>query len=95
MRFSLLAASAAAVIAIPIALAAAGPQLSEDQFISAVRCVAFEDVSGADPSLGAAKFRLNVEAARQPEGAVAAARAEVRAIAAGEEAEPAQACEAV
>ena len=94
MRFSLIAASAAAVIAIPVALAAAGPQLSQDQFISAVRCVAFEDVSGADAGLGAAKYRLNVEAARQPEEAVAPARAEVRAIAAGEEAVPAQACEA-
>ena len=93
MRFSLIAASAAAAIAIPVALAAAGPQLSEDQFITAVRCVAFEDVSGADVGLGAAKYRLNVEATRQPEEAVAAARAEVRAIAAGEEARPAQTCE--
>ncbi len=93
MRFSLLAASAAAVLAVPVALAAAGPQLSQDEFISAVRCVAFDDISGADAGLGAAKWRLNVEAARQPEAAVAAARAEVRAIAAGEEARPAQACE--
>lgn len=94
MRFSLLAASAATVVAIPIALAAAGPQLSQDQFVDAVRCVAFEDVSGADQGLGAAKWRLNVEAARQPEAAVAAARAEVRAIATGEVAGPAQMCEA-
>lgn len=93
MRFSVIAAGAAAILAVPVTLAVAGPQLSQDEFISAVRCVAIEDVSGADQGLGAAKWRLNVEAARQPEATVAAARAEVSAIAAGEVAVPPQMCE--
>lgn len=92
MRFSLIAATAAAAIVAPAALAVAGPQLSGQEFISAVRCVAYEDISAADASLGAAKWRLNVEAARQPEATVAAARAEVRAVARGEVREVAEAC---
>lgn len=92
MRFSLIAATAAAAFAAPVALTVAGPQLSGQEFISAVRCVAYEDISAADANLGAAKWRLNVEAARQPEETVAAARAQVRAVATGQVRDVAQAC---
>ncbi len=81
MRFALIATSAAAAVAVPLALAAAGPQMSRDQFLSAVRCTAFEDVSTGGRALGEAKWRLNAEARRQPADAAAEARAEVSAIA--------------
>lgn len=81
MRFALAATAAAAVVAIPMALSAAGPQMSGDQFLSAVRCAAYEDVSRANADLGAVKFQLNAEAMRQPAATSAQARAEVSAIA--------------
>jgi hypothetical protein len=73
MRFALIATSAAAVIAIPLAAGAAAPQMSSDQFVSAVRCTAYEDIASPGADLGAVKFRLNGEATRQPPDAVAQA----------------------
>lgn len=81
MRFALIATAAAAVVAVPLALGAAGPQMSDDQFLSAVRCVAYEDVVRPDADLGAAKMELNAEARRQPAETAARARAEVSSIA--------------
>lgn len=81
MRFALIATTIAAAVAVPLGVAAAGPQMSEDQFISAVRCTAFEDVRHANASLGEEKWLLNAEARRQAPETAAQARAEVGAIA--------------
>lgn len=79
MRFALIATTAAAVVAVPFAVAAAGPQMSSNEFLAAVRCAAYEDVSGA-PVEGA-KYALNAEGRRQSAETVAVAAAEVDAIA--------------
>ncbi len=79
MRFALIATTAAAVVAVPFALAAAGPQMSSNEFIEAVRCAAYEDVSGAQVS--DAKYELSAEGQRQSAETFAAARAEATAIA--------------
>jgi hypothetical protein len=80
MRFALIATTAAAAVAVPLAMAAAGPQMSRDEFLSAVRCTAYEDISST-AQLGVAKFRLNAEARRQDAQTAAEARAEVSAVA--------------
>jgi hypothetical protein len=79
MRFALTATSAAAAIAVPFALSLAQPQMSDAEFLSAVRCAAYADVVGGQDA--AAKRRLNAEARRQPAETVARAEAEVEAIA--------------
>ena len=81
MRFALIATSAVALAAIPLVLNASGPQMSGEQFLAAVRCVAYHDVTRNDANLGRAKFQLNGEARRQPAQTAAEARAEVDAIA--------------
>lgn len=81
MRFAFVTTSAAAVLAVPLALAAAGPQMSRDEFLNAVRCTAFEDTAGAGADLSLAKWRLNSEALRQSPATAAAAQAEVDAVA--------------
>lgn len=81
MRFALIATGVAAVVTIPMAFSATGPQMSGDQFISAVRCAAFEDVSRSDAEMGGVKMELNAEARRQPIETYAQAQAEVGAIA--------------
>ena len=73
MRFALIATSVAAVIAIPLAAGASAPQMSSDAFVSAVRCTAYENVALPNADVGAAKFRLNGEAAKQSAAAVAEA----------------------
>ena len=60
MRFALIATTAAAVVAVPFALAAAGPQMSSDEFLAAVRCTAYQGVSG-QPS-AEARYELNADA---------------------------------
>lgn len=79
MRFALIATCAAAAVAVPLALAASGPQMSGEEFVGAVRCAAYAEVSGA--GAGDARWRLNAEAQRQPADTVAIAEAEVRAAA--------------
>jgi hypothetical protein len=79
MRFALIATTAAAVVAVPFAVAASGPQMTSDEFLNAVRCVAYENVSGAQ--VAQAKYVLNAEAQRQSAETLAAAEAEVSAIA--------------
>jgi hypothetical protein len=79
MRFAFIATTAAAVVAVPFAMAAAGPQMTSDEFLTAVRCAAYEDVTGAPAA--EAKYELNAEAQRQPAETIAAAEAEVSAIA--------------
>ena len=79
MRFALIATTAAAVVAVPFAVAAAGPQMTSQEFLSAVRCAAYEDVSGAEADQ--AKYELNAEGTRHSAETIAAAEAEVSTIA--------------
>jgi len=79
MRFAVLATAAAAAVAVPFAVAATGPQMTADEFLSAVRCVAYEDAVGGAPN--DVKYRLNTEARLQPAATAAIAREEVSAIA--------------
>lgn len=81
MRFAFVATSVAAAVALPLSLAAAGPQMSRDEFLSAVRCTAYADVSGSNADLALAKWRLNSEASRQGAETASAALAEVDAVA--------------
>ena len=81
MRFSLIATIAATSLAAPFAIVAGGPQMSSEEFLSEVRCVAYADVSHANADLGANKFRLNAEAERQEPEVARQAIEEVEAIA--------------
>lgn len=81
MRFALIATSVAAAVAVPFAVGASGPQMSGDQFLSAVRCTAYQDIDRSDAELAEVKYQLNTEARRQPAETAAIARAEVRDIA--------------
>lgn len=81
MRFAVIATAAAAVIAVPLAVQAAGPQMSDDQFIGAVRCAAYSAaLEPGEPELGAVRMRLNGEASRQPAETAQRAHNEVNAI---------------
>lgn len=80
MRFSVAATSLAAIAAIPLAIAAAGPRMSQEQFLSSVRCVAAQEAGSTD--LAAAKTELNWEAHRQSPETVAEALDAVRSAAA-------------
>ena len=81
MRLSHITVAIAAIVAIPLTVNASGPQMSRGQFLSSVRCVAYEDLGQAGQDLGVAKMRLNSEARRQPVDAAARTHAEVGAIA--------------
>ena len=81
MRFAVIATAAAAAVAVPLAVSASGPQMSSDQFLSAVRCTAYQDATSRDPQLSEAKWRLNAEARRQPAETAAYAQAEASSIA--------------
>ena len=86
MRIALIATSVAAAVAIPMAVAAAGPQMTSSEFLSAVQCVAYESTASPNADLGAAKLRLNAEASKQPAPVAAAAQREARAVSAAVEA---------
>lgn len=79
MRFALIATSIAAAVAVPFAMAASEPQMSSDQFLQAVRCTAYEGVTGAD--ISESRYALNAEAQRQSPMTAAEAQAEVEWIA--------------
>jgi hypothetical protein len=81
MRFAVLATAAAAAITVPLAVSAGAPQMSSDQFLSAVRCTAYEDLTRSDAGLVEAKWQLNAEARRQSAETAARAEAEVDSIA--------------
>jgi hypothetical protein len=81
MRFAFIATAAAAAIAGPFALSITGPQMSADQFLSAVRCTAYEDALAGGAGLGEAKWQLNAEARRQTAETAALAQAEISSIA--------------
>ncbi len=78
MRFALAATSLAAAAAIPFGVVVAGPNMTGEQFVGAVRCVAYQGVHGAE--VGAAKSELNWEAHRQSPETVAEALDVVREI---------------
>lgn len=82
MRIALIATSVAAAVAIPMAVTAAGPQMTSSEFLSAVECVAYESAAAPNADLGVAKLRLNAEASKQPAPVVAAAQREARAVSA-------------
>ncbi len=81
MRFALIATTAAAVASVPLAAHVASPSMSSDQFLAAVRCPAYEDVTRPSADLGEIKMQLNAEARRQPSEIARTADAEVGAIA--------------
>lgn len=81
MGFAAVATGIAAVVAVPLALASVGPSMSEDAFLAAVRCTAYQDFDHADADLADARWRLNTEARLQPAAAAARAQAEVSDIA--------------
>jgi hypothetical protein len=73
MGFALIATSAAAVIALPLASGLLSAHMSSQAFVNAVRCTAYQDAATPRLDVGAAKFRLNSEAMRQPAPVVAEA----------------------
>ncbi len=81
MRFAFFATTAAAVVAVPFALSATAPQMSDQEFLSAVRCTAYESAAHPDAQLAEAKWQLNSEARRQSAEIAALARAEASAAA--------------
>jgi hypothetical protein len=81
MRIALIATGAAALVAIPMVIGMTGPQMSPDQFVSAVRCTAFEVATQPKAETSAARMLLNSEALRQPAATVQQARAEASQIA--------------
>lgn len=81
MRFALIATGVAAAAMAPFVANVAGPQMSDDQFLTAVRCAAYEQVTHPDKELGAVRMQLNAEARRQPVETAIAARAEAAAVA--------------
>lgn len=81
MRFALVATAAAAAIAVPFAAGASGPAMSPDQFLTEVRCAAYNDIDLSDAALAEAKWALNAEARQQAPETAARARAEITAIA--------------
>lgn len=80
MRFALIATSAAAVVAVPLAMGATAPQMTTDQFLGAVRCTAYGAAIDPRAELGAIKMQLNTEARRQPVETAAQAQAEARTL---------------
>lgn len=79
MRFALIATAAAAAIAVPLAVQAAGPRMSGDDFVQAVRCTAYETAL-TPQDVAADRTRLNLEAQRQPAEAVQRAHNEVNSV---------------
>lgn len=81
MRFALIATTAAAAAAMPFAVSVGAPQMSDEEFLTAVRCAAYEKALSGDEALAEARWLLNSEARRQPAETVVEAEAEVKAIA--------------
>lgn len=78
MRFAAIATTAAAIVAVPFAMGATAPQMSGEEFVSAVRCTAYEDAADPSARLEEAKYQLNSEARRQAPETTALAREEAR-----------------
>lgn len=83
MRFAVIATTVASMVGVPLAVSAAGRQMNSAEFLSAVQCVAYESAATPNASeLGAARWRLNAEAGKQPAEIAALARQQARAISA-------------
>lgn len=84
MRFAFIATCAAAVVGAPLVAAAATARMDADQFLTAVRCAAYESapaLAGENADIAAVRMQLNAEARRQAPEIAAQARADVVAIA--------------
>ncbi len=81
MRFALAATTLAAIAAVPLALAVNDARMSDQEFLTSVRCVAYADAAGAG-DLAGVKNQLNWEAHRQPDAVVLEALAGARQAAA-------------
>jgi hypothetical protein len=79
MRIAAIATAAAAVVTVPLAVQASGPHMSGEQFVSAVRCAAYDSVLSTQNG-AAQRARLNAEACRQPTEAVLRAHKEVNSV---------------
>lgn len=84
MRFALIATTLTAIVAVPWAVAATGPRMSPEAFVSAVRCVAVQQVAHPELKFAASEFALNAEARAQAPETVETARRVVRAVYEGE-----------
>lgn len=82
MRFALATTTVAAVLAAPLAVEAMSPRMSDAEFLSAVECVAYQSAVAPNADLAEMRWRLNVEASKQPAEIVAFARRQVRLISA-------------
>ena len=83
MRFAVIAATVASMVGVPLAVSAASPQMNSAEFLSAVQCVAYENATSPNMAdLGAVRWRLNAEAAKQPAEVAAIARQKALAISA-------------
>jgi len=81
MRFAVIATTVASMVGVPLAVSAASPQMNSAEFLSAVQCVAYENAASPNTAdLGAARWRLNAEAAKQPAEVAGLARAKALAI---------------
>ncbi len=81
MRFAAIATTAAALLAVPIAMSVTAPQMSGDEFVSAVRCTAYAEAANPAARLEETKYQLNSEARRQAPETTALARTEASAAA--------------
>lgn len=79
MRFPLIATGVAAFVAVPLVVVAAGPQMTSNQFLSEVRCAAYQEPA----DLGMTRVRLLAEARHQAPETVAQAASDVDAIRGG------------
>ncbi|HVY86738.1 MAG TPA: hypothetical protein VG943_16520 [Caulobacterales bacterium] len=85
MRFASLVTAAAMVAAAPVVASATAPQMQSNEFVSAVRCAAYDSLpqfAGQDRDLGLVQLRLNVESRRQSTATVEQARTAVANVAA-------------
>ena len=83
MRFAIIATTVASMVGVPLAVSAASPQMNSAEFLSAVQCVAYENAASPNAAdLGAVRWRLNAEAAKQPAEVAALAREKAQAISA-------------
>ncbi|MEJ0060398.1 MAG: hypothetical protein WDM79_12860 [Terricaulis sp.] len=84
MRFASIVTIVAAVASAPLMASATSPQMGEGQFVSAVRCAAYDSLpqfAGENSHIAGVRSQLNGELRRQPATAAAAAHDAVEAIA--------------
>jgi hypothetical protein len=83
MRFAVIATTVASLVGVPLVVNAASPQMNSAEFLSAVQCVAYENATSPNAAdLGAVRWRLNAEAAKQPAEIAALAREKAQVVSA-------------